>query len=309
MKVLLTGATGMIGRQLMDSLTRQGDDVRVIVRPESSGQPQKIQALNRFKRVSVITASLSNLTALERVTRGVEVLYHLAWPTGPESERRDIAAAMVRATDNLLQASVCGGVRRFIFVSSVSVYGESTVRLLRPVKEDAPLLGTGAYAQSKIAAERLVRQCHEEHGLEFVILRPSLVYGRGAPYIEKFIHQVTSYPVLSFYRSKEELLQLIHVRDVTAALVASATRSSKRVNDTFNVAGNEAIYARELIVLVNALRADHHSWQRSSFSLDAATVPLLKYDISRASKKLEFIPRVKLPEGLAEILAARNRAL
>jgi nucleoside-diphosphate-sugar epimerase len=236
------------------------------------------------------------------------VICHLAWATGLERERSDVAAAMLRLTENLLKASNETGAGRFVFISSVSVYGSQNKEVWGPIKENAPLSGSGLYARSKIEAERLVRRFSADYGLSFIVLRASLVYGPGVPYIERFVNQVLTHPFLSLYRNDKDRIQLIHLQDVAEAVVLSAMKLKGNINGTFNVAGTEVLSQAELAEVVNGFVLRLSNLRRSTLPMGSRfhSACELKYDISKVREILGFVPRMNLQEGFSEIVLARR---
>lgn len=305
MKIFMTGATARIGAQLIRALSARGHNIRAVIRPDSSARPATIRGLEKLQGVTILRKDLSDFESVQRAMRGVDVVYHLAWPTGSEREQLDVEVGMVRITETLLRASIKARVAGFVFTSSVSVYGPENRWPSRPIKEHAVLLGNGLYARGKIEAEKLIQRYATDYDLCFSILRLSLVYGPGVQYVERFVNQALSYPGLSAYWNDHAYFQLIHLRDAARALVA-ASKIRKENNGVFNVAGNEIISQAELADMVNRVARRFPDWSNAAaFSSHERTGRPLKYDISKARELLGFVPKVNLQQGLSEILNRR----
>jgi nucleoside-diphosphate-sugar epimerase len=304
MNVLLTGATGFIGAQVLERLVARGDVVRVLVRPETLAQPQKVKHVTQRDRVELVVGSLANRTELAKAAEGLEVVYHLAGLLPrPHTKPEDLIRVNVHGTENLLQASVTGSIRRFLFISSVMVYDQT----LWHMTESLPLQAHGPYGKTKIAAENLISRYHRRPGLEYVILRPSPVYGLGMLYGDQLLGRILSHPRLALSRGMGRVMQWVHVNDVADAVLLAGTRP-EAANNTFNVAGDETVTHRDLVAMVLCI-AGRGSWE-SLFPIRPRTrgnYPF-KYDISKAGRLLGFTPKVRLKEGLAEIVAALDRA-
>jgi UDP-glucose 4-epimerase len=209
-----------------------------------------------------------------------------------------LTSVNVRGTEDLLAASVAAGVRRFVFTSSVLVYG-LVQPMARPITEDYSCRGSGTYAENNIDAETLVRRYHRK-GLDYVILRPSLVYGLGAPRFERFIMQVLRYPLFWLSSDRNRTWQWIHLRDVAEAVVLAGSQPEARGN-VFNVAGDEVIKLSDLVFIVQKI-AGHVFRPYRSFLPGFTRDYTFHYDISKAYRLLGFTPKVPLEEGLAEII-------
>lgn len=175
MRILLTGATGFVGRRLHDSLLQKGLDVRAAVRTpgearEGSGGEQ------------VVVGALERNPDLQRAVEGVQVVVHLAGRAHVMRERAADALEAFRevnvtGTTRLAAAAARSGVRRMVFVSSIKVNGESTGTVpFRARDVPAPV---DPYGISKWEAEQALRRIERDTGMEVVVVRPPLVYGPG----------------------------------------------------------------------------------------------------------------------------------
>lgn len=172
-RLLVTGATGFIGRALCMTAVRRGWTVRAAVR--GGGPPAGVDG--------VAVGDIDAQTCWDEALHGVDTVIHLAArvhvlrdaATDPLAEFRRVNAA---ATGQLARAAIRHGVRRLVFVSSVKVNGEAT-RPGERFRESDPPAPVDAYGRSKLEAEQLLRDIAAADGLEVVIVRPPLVYGPG----------------------------------------------------------------------------------------------------------------------------------
>jgi nucleoside-diphosphate-sugar epimerase len=181
------------------------------------------------------------------------------------------------------------------------VYGFRQPRARWPISEDAPLEGPLAYAKSKIAAERHVRAAARTHDLDYVILRPSVVYSGTAPFFEKLVEHVTRHPLRAAAQTAEATTQPIYARDLCDALVLAGT-SRGPLCKTVNAVGAEHVPLRHLIHLIaNALGDTTFEsvphWARRELRE-------IKYDLRGAQEALGFHPTVTLEKGVSEAVAA-----
>jgi nucleoside-diphosphate-sugar epimerase len=168
MTILVTGASGFVGRHLLKRLT---GDVRAAVRTPA-GYPDE-----------VVVGDIGPKTDWSAALQGVDRVVHLAGRAHVlrESESDPLATfdrVNVEGTRALAEAAAMAGVRRFVFVSSIGVSGQQTHG--RPLTADAPPAPHAPYAVSKLKAEQVLREIEARSGMECVIIRPPLVTGQGA---------------------------------------------------------------------------------------------------------------------------------
>ena len=172
-RVLVTGANGFVGGALLEALRSDGVSVRAAVRTAD-----RRPAGEEFVAVGDVGPATDWRAALA----GVGAVIHLAGRAHVMAPGDDGAFDRVNAggTAALARAAAEAGVRRFVFLSTVGVHGLRSPGD-RPLTEDSPLSPVGPYAQSKRSAEESLRDIARAAGMEWVVLRPPLVYGPGAP--------------------------------------------------------------------------------------------------------------------------------
>lgn len=174
MKVLITGATGFVGKVLCAELISQGHEIRAAVRTKVA--PIKNVAMT-------MVGEIDHGTDWSTALRDIDVVIHLAarvhvmhdTVVDPLAEFRKVN---VDGTLNLAHQAAKAGVKRFIFISSIKVSGEYT-EADKPFKESDVANPQDAYGVSKFEAEQGLLQIAQQTGLDVVIIRPPLVYGAG----------------------------------------------------------------------------------------------------------------------------------
>ncbi|MDD5177633.1 MAG: NAD(P)-dependent oxidoreductase [Sterolibacterium sp.] len=223
---LVTGATGFVGRRLVERLVAMGADVRVLVR-----QPEKLPT-HLSSACEVIVGDLDKPASLEAAVAGVDVIFHCAanvrtWDKWPAYE-----AANIRGVESLARAVVrCNpGLQRFIHLSSVDVYGFP----VEPADETAILDKVDyPYGESKRQGELRLRQIAEVHGIPYTILRPTNIIGPRSPFIERIGNELMSGLMLTIDGGGVHA-GLLHV-DNLIDYMHWAAFSELSVNEIFNV--------------------------------------------------------------------------
>lgn len=173
--VLVTGATGFVGKALCAQLARLGYRVCAAVRTDGSA--------NGLLADEVLVGELGANTDWTSAVAGASAVVHLAarvhvmddQASDPLAEFRRVN---VQGTLRLAQQAAQAGVRRFVYISSIKALGEATL-VDQPFTEESPAHPSDAYGISKLEAELGLRDLALQTGLEVVIIRPPLVYGPG----------------------------------------------------------------------------------------------------------------------------------
>jgi nucleoside-diphosphate-sugar epimerase len=245
MTTLVTGATGRLGSRFVPRLLAEGERVRVVVRNAEAADTL------RARGAEVVVGDLREPAGRGEALEGVEAAVHLAaaFRGVPEEEAR---AVNYTATVDLARAAVAAGVERFVFASTNLVYGPGRGRPVRETDDPAP---TGAYPESKVAAEEALRALHSSDGLGLRVVRLAFVYGEGDPHLGESLRWAATWPA-------HQRLHLVHHADVGQALLR-ALRCSGTDGMTFNVADDAPVTAVEL-----------HDLNGEPVPEDAATRPL-----------------------------------
>jgi len=171
MDVLITGATGFIGRHLVERLLLEGNCVKALVRPETDATWLDAHG------VEVVRGDVRDAHAVERVAENCQLIYHLAARTSHGNPSgKDTYPVNVEGTVNVARAALQAGVSRLVLASTTGVYGPIKNRA---IDERTPVKPYSAYTKSKVQAERLVLSHHARHGLPVVIARITSVFGPG----------------------------------------------------------------------------------------------------------------------------------
>ena len=322
MAALVTGASGLVGRHLVQTLVEHGQQVRALSRrPLADARPAGAEGLS---------ADVNDEAALVAAMAGIATVYHAAGVV-PARGSASMWETNVGGTCKVALASVRAGVRRLVLVSSVAAYRPP---LDDVVPESAPTGGGDLYGRSKAEAEARARRICR-HALELVIVRPCQIYGPGdgSGYTRRLL-KLSASPLLPVAGWSGRAFSLIHVRDVVAALHAAGEVGAAG-SAVFNVAPESGVTLPELAHIHASLRRGRAGLRlpipavalRAALSLRSMAAgrsqpgsPAWKsyaaghthgslllggplYDSSRARAVLGFRAATTLECGLSELLA------
>lgn len=240
-KVLITGVSGFIAGHLAERLLREGVPVRGTTR-----RPDAAASLARLG-VEVVRADLADRDALTAAAAGCSAIIHAAaWTGGPELLPDVGYGVNVDGTANVLAAAAHAGVERFIYISSVAVYGRNRAAV---IDETAPTPRVGqAYPDSKIVAEALVR----ESGQPYVIIRPACTYGpRGEAWTLGPIRNIQAGRLVLIGKDAG-LVTPGYIDNVVDGLLLALTRQAA-LGEAFNLADDRSVTYREFYLAYAAM--------------------------------------------------------
>ena len=171
MKVLLTGATGLLGGHLLQELQQRGEHIRALVLPAENAEKLTAQG------VDVVRGDVTDASTLAPAVKDIEIIFHLAGMMGVNRPLADYRLVNVTGSENLYRAAQAAGVRRFVHTSSHTVYGLGYGRFL--TEKDALRPDPDPYSITKAEGDRLIRRLMLNSGVETVILRPGTFFGPG----------------------------------------------------------------------------------------------------------------------------------
>ncbi len=232
LKILITGSRGFIGSQLKNKLHHSHEIVTQSRSYSTNGATQESSFLINIDRNSDWTECLYD----------VDTVIHLAAVAHNRSSDINIIDEVnFEGTINLAKQSVANGVKRFIFISSIGVLGNSTCK---PFDENSLVYPHSDYAISKLKAEDALLEVAQETGIEVVIIRPVLVYGKGAPgSFGKLVNLVQKIPALPFglCRNKRSFISIDNLVDFISVCISHP----KAANEIFCISDGNDVSIRE----------------------------------------------------------------
>jgi UDP-glucose 4-epimerase len=249
MRYVVTGGAGFIGSHLVERLVRDGAEV-VVLDDFSTGKRDNLRPW--LSQVDLIEGSVTDVRACARALRGADVVFHeAARPSVPRSLRDPVGTHEVNATGTLLVLSAAreAGVRRVVYASSSSVYGDTPDL---PKRETALPRPRSPYAVSKLAGEHYCQAFTASFGLETVALRYFNVYGPrqdpDSPYaavVPRFMAAGLTGEPPEITGDGEQTRDFTHVSDVVEANIL-ASHTAGIAGGVFNVGGGSRISVNNL---------------------------------------------------------------
>ena len=213
MKAFVTGGTGFIGSHVVDLLLENGHSVKLLSRKPD------IPAWWKDRDVSVSAGDLRDPGQVVDAMQGSDVVYHIGEVRSTTAGNAAMNAGLVERMVIALKAS---GVKRLVFVSSVTVAG---IPLAIPGNEDTPasVVLRDQYTEYKRKAEEIIRQTGG--GVEYAIVRPGVVYGPRSRHLGSLVDAIRRFGPLGlpFIGSGTNLMPLIHVKDLARAIYLAGT--------------------------------------------------------------------------------------
>jgi predicted dehydrogenase/nucleoside-diphosphate-sugar epimerase len=324
-KILVTGATGLIGRQLVRQLLQKGNLIRIFVRRQPPAE-----FLND-RNIEVFLGDLGDPTAVDRAVAGTEIVYHVGATMKGTAD--DHQRGTVCGTQNIVDSVLRHDVKRLVYVSSLSCLHAAASGRGAVVTEDWPLEPSparrGAYTQAKTEAEKIVRDAVRDRRLRAVLLRPGRVFGPGMTLLTPEVaRRVGNVFVILGDGTRE--LPLVYVEDVVNAIVL-ASDSSKFDGSVYHIVDRTHITQNQLVrdyILKNAngakvihlpvtvlyglalglellskvlKRAAPLSIYRAKSALAR-----MQFDCKRAEREIGWQPHVGIASGLEETMAAER---
>jgi nucleoside-diphosphate-sugar epimerase len=302
MKILITGATGFLGNDLVRRLAGEGHEVVCSVR--NSSDTGKLSGID----TSLVYADIRDGRAFSDVLAAScpDVVYHCAARVWDADEKK-LFDDNVKGTAEVCAACYRNNVEKFVYLSSVAVVSGNDAA---PLTDEMPFKCSDAYGRSKAEAEKIVLS-YREKGLKTAIFRPCMVYGENEPHALGRIMQSImrrKMPILDV-PEMDSKLALVYVGNVTEALL-SALDKSEAFYGTFMIADKEVITIRKFIEIIADEIGAKRPFVIPGWMVNAARIlPSVRgkmerifkdrvYDISRITDILGYAPKVSTEDGL-----------
>jgi nucleoside-diphosphate-sugar epimerase len=209
LKIVITGATGFVGRHLLEDIDPSKYTVRVITR-------------NKEKKIivpagsEIMEADLNNVNSLKKAFEGMDVVVNMAAEVRDEKKLEE---TNVGGTQNLIHAALSTNVSRIIHLSSVGVVGMQYSNVPIIISEDSACFPKNEYERTKLASEKLLIEAHKQNKFRLTILRPTNVFGEHHPFnaLLHLINHINSGKTTACTRSAT--VNYVYVKDLTSLIL------------------------------------------------------------------------------------------
>ncbi|NET00537.1 MAG: NAD-dependent epimerase/dehydratase family protein [Sphaerospermopsis sp. SIO1G2] len=302
-RIIVTGAAGFIGSNLVNALLERGEEVIAIDEFNDYYDPtlkQKNAAtFTNSANLTLIEGNIQNLD-LAKLLQDVEIIYHQAAQAGVRnswgSGFRAYTERNINTTQVLLEAAKDAiHLKRLVFASTSSIYGDAETL---PTHEGIAPKPVSPYGITKLAAERLCGLYYKNFGVPFVSLRYFTVYGprqRPDMAFHKFFKAVLQDEAIPIYGDGQQTRDFTFINDIIAANLAAAT-VPEAVGEIFNIGGGSRVVLTEVLETMENIVGK--SIQRNHIGKAMGDARHTAADISKAKKILGYQPKVSLKEGL-----------
>jgi len=309
-KLVVIGGAGLIGSHTVDRLLQE--DVREIVIYDNfcRGTHGNLEGALKDPRLRIfeIGGDICQSDILAEALKGADGAFHFAalWLLQCHEFPRSAFDVNIRGTFNVIEACVQQGVKRLVFSSSASVYGDAVEE---PMTEDHPFNNTNFYGATKVAGEQMCRAFHHRYGLNYAGLRYMNVYGprqdyRGAyiAVIMKILDAIDEGKPPTIYGDGSQAYDFVYVGDCAQANVLAM--KAKAVDRFYNIGTGVRTSIKELVDMVIEL-----TQFRQVPRYEPAGLTFVKNRIGspeRAAAELGFKAQVQLREGLQKLISWRS---
>lgn len=302
MKILVTGVAGFIGSHLAERLMSEGHKVTGVdcftdyyAREIKEANIKDLRTENAF---DFHEADLLEID-LVRVLQNVDVVFHEAAQAGPRASWganfRIYTENNIRTTQLLLEAAKTARLKKFIFASSSSIYGNAESYPMHEEMNPAPV---SPYGVTKLAAEHLCYLYYKNYGIPAVSMRYFTVYGpRQRPDMgfHKFIKAVSYGDEITIYGDGEQSRDFTYIDDIVDANLFAMNKES--VGEVFNIGGGSRITLNSAINIIE--HACGRKAHKKYIEKQKGDVIHTAADISKANKLLGYQPKYDLEKGIA----------
>ena len=302
--VSVVGGAGFIGSHIVDQLLGEPVERVIVVDNFVRGTPANLELASRDPRVEIREGSILDLPFLDHVMEESDYAFHLAalWLYECVHQPRDAVNVNGVGTFNVIEAAQRNDVRRVVFSSSASVYGEA---IATPMTEEHPFANRTLYGATKIAGEQFFRAFHEQHGLDYVGLRYMNVYGprmddKGAyvSVIVKMLDRIQRGEPPLIFGDGSQSYDFVHVHDVARANILALKSDA---TDLFLNVGTGV--STTIAELVDRLLEQTGSELRPEYVPDEEMFVQTRVGSTEAAEQaIGFRATVGLEEGLVSLL-------
>lgn len=308
-RILVMGGAGLVGSHLVDQLTQEPLREIIVLDNFVRGTRANLRQAVQDDRVRVVEGSITDLALLHELMQDTDYVFHLAalWLYECVHQPRAALEVNVVGTYNAVETAQQAGVKKVVYSSSASVYGDA---LFTPMTEEHPFNNRTMYGATKIAGEQFFRAFHKQYGLDYVGLRYMNIYGPRMDYkgayvsvIMKVLDRIDQGLPPIIFGDGSQSYDFIHVDDVARANILAL--KSKATDEFFNIGMGVKTSINELVhLLLDITGSDLQPEYRPQ---EEMFVTHRVGSTEKAERMLGFRARIPLDQGLRSVVEWRRR--
>jgi len=308
-RILVIGGAGFLGSHIVDQLTETGAGQIVILDNFVRGTRANLADAVRDPRVQLVEGSVTDLPTLRGLMEDTDYVVHLAalWLYECVHQPRSALDVNVVGTFNVVEAAADAGVKKVVYSSSASVYGDA---VFTPMTEEHPFNNRTMYGATKIAGEQFFRAFNEQRGLDYAGLRYMNIYGPRMDYkgtyvsvIMKVLDRIDAGEPPIIFGDGSQAYDFVHVSDVARANILALQADAS--DEFFNIGMGVKTTIRELVDrLLEITGSDLEPEYRPQ---EQMFVTHRVGSTDKAERLLGFRATIPLDEGLRSVVAWRRK--
>lgn len=311
-RILVIGGAGFIGSHVVEELTKEDVEEIIVYDNFTRGTKANLEEALTDQRVQVfeLGGDILHVDILDEAMKGVDYVFHLAalWLLHCQEYPRAAFRVNIEGTFNVIEACVKNKIKRLVYSSSASVYGDA---LEIPMYESHPFNNKTFYGATKIAGEQMCRAFYNRYHLDYVGLRYMNVYGprqdyRGAyiAVILRWLDMIEQGQPLTIYGDGSQTYDFIYVGDVAQANIAALKNG--RLDNFYNVGSGEGTSLKELAeILLKAIGKEELEIRYEPQGVSYVTNRI--GSSKKAEEELLFRAETPLEEGLKNLIEWREK--
>jgi UDP-glucose 4-epimerase len=310
-RIALIGGAGLVGSHIVDQLLAEPVSEIIVFDNFMRGTRANLAGAMEDSRVKVVDASMTDRAALQKSMKDVDGVFHLAslWLGECVNEPRRAWEENVLGSWNIIEACLVAGVKRVVYSSSASVYGNA---LFTPMTEEHPFNNRTTYGATKIANEQMFRAMYEQHKLPYIGNRYMNIYGPRMDYegtyvsvIMKALDRIFAGQPPVIFGDGSQMYDFIYVKDVAEANILGM--KAECADEFFNIGMGIGTTINELVDMLleltnSNLRPEYHPQAQSFVTHRIGST-------EKAQELIGFKAHTPLLEGLREVVEWRKNCM
>ncbi|MGH2358705.1 MAG: NAD-dependent epimerase/dehydratase family protein [Candidatus Limnocylindria bacterium] len=308
-RLLVAGGAGFLGSHIVDQLTETPAREIVVFDNFVRGTHDNLGEAVRDPRVRVVDGSVTDLALVRELMQSTDYVFHLAalWLYECVNEPRSALEVNVVGTYNVVEAAADAGVKKVVYSSSASVYGDAA---FTPMTEEHPFNNRTMYGATKLAGEQFFRAFNEQRGLDYVGLRYMNIYGPRMDYqgtyvsvIMKVLDRIDAGEPPIIFGDGSQAYDFVHVTDVARANILALQADA--TDEFFNIGIGVKTTIRELVDLL--LEITGSGLEPEYRSAEQMFVTHRVGSTDKAERLLGFRATIPLEDGLRSVVEWRRQ--